>query len=134
MLSFFRDVIRQHYLILFIAIFSAIFWPQIKQQYYGYVGQTGETSEKSAGKIDDTPANVPKVKLFTQRQLSRYDGDKGSLGLYLSIMGSVYDVQKGAKHYGVGGGYHFFAGKCDNTKSKADLSVPIKEITFDDNN
>ncbi len=110
MFSFFREVIRQHYLILLIAIFSALFWPQIKQQYYGYIiGETGSSSEN--GIIDNTSTKDLKTKLFTPKKLSKYNGEKDSLGLYLSIMGSVYDVQKGAKHYGVGGSYHFFAGK-----------------------
>ncbi|KAG4077855.1 hypothetical protein HA402_013789 [Bradysia odoriphaga] len=108
MISFLREVVRQHYLILFIAIFSAIFWPQIKEQYYGYIiGETG-----AGDKVEKTePAPVPKTKLFTKDELAKYNGEKNSLGLYLSIMGTVYDVQKGAKHYGEGGSYHFFAGR-----------------------
>ena len=31
--------------------------------------------------------------------------------MYLAILGRVYNVDKGRKHYGQGGGYHFFAGK-----------------------
>ncbi|ETN68726.1 hypothetical protein NECAME_15664 [Necator americanus] len=30
--------------------------------------------------------------------------------VYLAILGRVYNVDKGKKHYGKGGGYHFFAG------------------------
>lgn len=111
MISFFKEVVRQHYLILLLAIFSAIFWPQIKQHYYGYIisesGATG-ASEKSD---DKTASNVVDVQLFTKDELSKYNGDENSIGLYLAIMGSVYDVQKGVKHYGIGGSYHFFAGK-----------------------
>lgn len=111
MISFFKEVVRQHYFVLIITIFSAIFWPQIKQQYYGYIISETGTSGKSVDKtaIDD----VVDVHLFTKDELSKYDGDENSLGLYLSIMGTVYDVQKGVKHYGVGGGYHFFAGKLE---------------------
>lgn len=114
MISFLKEVVRQHYLILFIAIFSAIFWPQIREQYYGYIiGDTG-TSEKIVEKtVGKSATKVPKVKLFTNEDLAKYNGGENSLGLYLGIMGSVYDVQKGAKHYGVGGGYHFFSGKID---------------------
>lgn len=104
MLSFFKEVIRQHYLILLIAIFSAVFWPQIKQQYYGYIVSKTIVDEK-------TTSNVAGVKLFTKDELSKYNGEENSLGLYLSIMGTVYDVEKGVKHYGVGGSYHFFTGK-----------------------
>jgi len=50
-------------------------------------------------------------KLFTRQQLSQYDGSGDSLGLYLSFLGIVYDVSKGAQHYKPGGSYSFFSGK-----------------------
>lgn len=56
------------------------------------------------------PADVP-LKIFTAKELAQYDGSAKSKGLYLAILGRVYDVSKGQKHYGPGGGYHFFAGK-----------------------
>ncbi|VDO46663.1 unnamed protein product, partial [Brugia timori] len=40
-----------------------------------------------------------------------FDGTRPSKGTYLAILGRIYDVQKGAKHYGPGGSYHFFAGR-----------------------
>ncbi|GAB0087871.1 Neuferricin homolog [Sergentomyia squamirostris] len=49
--------------------------------------------------------------LFTLDELSKYNGANGSKGLYIAIMGTVYDVEKGRKHYGPGGSYHFFAGR-----------------------
>uniref|UniRef100_A0A1L8DZ45 Putative heme/steroid binding protein n=1 Tax=Nyssomyia neivai TaxID=330878 RepID=A0A1L8DZ45_9DIPT len=54
-----------------------------------------------------TPGEV----LFTLDELSKYTGANGSKGLYIAIMGTVYDVEKGRKHYGPGGSYHFFAGR-----------------------
>ncbi|CAD5120867.1 DgyrCDS9417 [Dimorphilus gyrociliatus] len=53
----------------------------------------------------------PATRVFTIEELSKYDGSENSLGLYLSIMGEVFDVSKGAKFYGPGGGYHFFSGR-----------------------
>ncbi|XP_060115371.1 neuferricin isoform X2 [Heteronotia binoei] len=44
-------------------------------------------------------------------ELSRYTGGVGSPGLYLAVLGKVFDVQRGHKHYGPGGAYSFFAGK-----------------------
>lgn len=51
------------------------------------------------------------VRLLSRRELSSYDGEEGSKGLYLAILGQVFDVHKGYKHYGRGGAYHFMAGK-----------------------
>uniref|UniRef100_A0A3Q3Q199 Neuferricin n=1 Tax=Monopterus albus TaxID=43700 RepID=A0A3Q3Q199_MONAL len=50
-------------------------------------------------------------RLLTRSELSFYDGEEGSRGLYLAILGQVFDVHKGHKHYGPGGAYHFMAGK-----------------------
>nr|CAD7597115.1 unnamed protein product [Timema genevievae] len=50
-------------------------------------------------------------RLFSVNDLSKYNGIEGSKGLYLSILGKVYDVKKGKQHYGPGGSYHSFAGK-----------------------
>ncbi|XP_034034876.1 neuferricin isoform X1 [Thalassophryne amazonica] len=51
------------------------------------------------------------LRLLTTRELSLYDGEVTSKGLYLAILGHVFDVQKGYKHYGPGGAYHLMAGK-----------------------
>ncbi|KOB73978.1 putative cytochrome b5 domain containing 2, partial [Operophtera brumata] len=48
--------------------------------------------------------------VFSEDQLSNYNGlveDK----LYLAVLGSVFDVSKGAKYYAKGGSYHYFVGK-----------------------
>ncbi|XP_048412869.1 neuferricin isoform X2 [Stegostoma tigrinum] len=56
-------------------------------------------------------AGPASVRLFTKSELSRYTGEKGSPGLYLAILGQVFDVKKGKKHYGPGGSYSFFSGR-----------------------
>ncbi|ELT90457.1 hypothetical protein CAPTEDRAFT_110664 [Capitella teleta] len=58
----------------------------------------------------------PADHLFTKDELSKYDGKEGSPGLYLAILGLVYDVVKGSKFYEAGAGYGFFAGR-DGTKA-----------------
>lgn len=47
-------------------------------------------------------------KIFTISELKRYTNLEN--GLYLSILGQVFDVTKGEKHYGSGGNYHAFIG------------------------
>jgi predicted heme/steroid binding protein len=46
--------------------------------------------------------------LFTKEVLKKYSDT--SSGLYLAILGKVYDVGKGEKFYGPEGSYHFFTG------------------------
>ncbi|PAV77050.1 hypothetical protein WR25_06597 [Diploscapter pachys] len=50
-------------------------------------------------------------QILTPEQLGLFDGTRDSKPIYLAILGRVYDVDKGKKHYGKGGGYHFFAGR-----------------------
>ncbi|XP_041456647.1 neuferricin-like [Lytechinus variegatus] len=64
-----------------------------------------------------SPENVEDSgKLFTVDSLKAFDGSKNSPGLHIAIMGKVFDVSKGEKHYGPGGGYSFFAGR-DGSKA-----------------
>jgi len=55
-------------------------------------------------------AETSGIRLFAAKELAKYNGE-GDHGLYLGLLGRVYDVEKGRKHYGPGGGYHFFAGR-----------------------
>lgn len=48
-------------------------------------------------------------KVFTSSELKKYTNLED--GLYISILGHVFDVTKGAKHYGPGATYHAFTGK-----------------------
>lgn len=50
------------------------------------------------------------LRLLSRSELALHDGEQGSKGLYLAILGQVFDVHKGEKHYGPGGAYHFMAG------------------------
>ncbi|KAM8975708.1 neuferricin [Pelodytes ibericus] len=50
-------------------------------------------------------------RLLNKDELARYHGSTDSLGIYLAVLGQVFDVQKGKKHYGPGGSYSFFAAK-----------------------
>ena len=77
-------------------VFLAILVNYLYQLYNENIGEEIiETSEK--------------IKIFTKDELknSKSIDEK----LYLGILGNVYDVSKGAKHYGPGGSYDFFVGK-----------------------
>lgn len=54
--------------------------------------------------------------LLTEEELSKHDGSDPNVPVYLSILGRIYDVDKGRQHYEVGSGYNVFAGR-DSTPS-----------------
>ncbi|XP_064460658.1 neuferricin-like [Ornithodoros turicata] len=57
------------------------------------------------------PAHYLADGVFSSEMLEAYDGSANSRGVYLAVLGRVYDVQKGAEHYRPGGGYSHFAGR-----------------------
>ncbi|CAJ0580610.1 unnamed protein product, partial [Mesorhabditis spiculigera] len=72
----------------------------------------GSVEEHSAPiQADIASGELTGMKVFTPEQLSLFNGNRASRPVYLAILGRVYDVDKGKKHYGKGGGYSFFAGK-----------------------
>jgi len=62
----------------------------------------------------------PPPVCFSKAELSKFDGSDPALPIYLAVKGQVFDVTAGGKHYGVGGGYHGFAGR-DASRAFLDL-------------
>ncbi|XP_052514109.1 neuferricin [Budorcas taxicolor] len=50
-------------------------------------------------------------RLFIPEELARYRGRPGDPGLYLALLGRVYDVSPGRRHYEPGAHYSGFAGR-----------------------
>lgn len=65
-------------------------------------------SKGSSGPRDKTEI---RDRMFTVDELAFYNGEENSPGVYIAILGKVYDVGRGRKHYGPGGTYHVFAGR-----------------------
>jgi predicted heme/steroid binding protein len=55
--------------------------------------------------------DVQQLPVLTKEQLTLFDGSRPAKPVYLAILGRIYNVDKGRKHYAPGGGYHFFSGK-----------------------
>ncbi|XP_055570517.1 neuferricin isoform X2 [Falco cherrug] len=53
----------------------------------------------------------PRGRLLSVAELARYRGAAGEPGLYLAVLGRVFDVERGRRHYGPGGAYSGLAGK-----------------------
>ncbi|XP_070491849.1 neuferricin [Chironomus tepperi] len=51
-----------------------------------------------------------KIPMFTAEELKQYNGEGDNKILYLAIMGEIFDVTRGEKHYGPGQSYHSFVG------------------------
>jgi len=66
-------------------------------------------NEEVKDDIEEAPSERERV--FSADELAKYVGTEGSPGLYLAMLGVVYDVSTGPQYYGPGGGYTFFAGK-----------------------
>lgn len=82
-----------------------------------------------------SPPKPTHLHLFTTEELSLYNGVQSSK-LYLSIVGRVFDVTNGQRHYGPGGSYHFFVAK-DATRAfvsgqftEDQLSSNISDFSF----
>ncbi|EDW82422.1 uncharacterized protein Dwil_GK25798 [Drosophila willistoni] len=69
---------------------------------------------------NEASVNLP---LFTPEQLATYNGENGA-PIYLALLGEVFDVTRGAKHYGTGCSYNFFVGR--------DASVSFISGEFDE--
>lgn len=80
-----------------------------------FVFLSREPADKKIKKPEDEEGE-PTERLFTEEELQQYDGSEGSKGLYLVILGHVYDVESGRKHYGPGESYSMFVGR-DASKS-----------------
>ena len=72
-----------------------------------------DKKEKDKTNSDSIPKhqNANGAKIIMPNELKAYDGSEGSPGLYIALLGQVFDVSKGKDHYGPGGGYSFFAAK-----------------------
>uniref|UniRef100_A0A7I4C991 Cytochrome b5 heme-binding domain-containing protein n=1 Tax=Physcomitrium patens TaxID=3218 RepID=A0A7I4C991_PHYPA len=58
-----------------------------------------------------TPSMPTKPRIWTSAELEKYNGTNNKPPVLLSVLGNVFDVSKGWKHYGPGGSYHHFVGR-----------------------
>lgn len=80
---------------------TAVLWPNLRKHFVSEFDQFEEHQTQTAD---------GSIRLFSVENLAAFDGIQNKQ-LYLSILGSVYDVSKGLKHYGPGGTYNFFVGE-----------------------
>ncbi|XP_053669010.1 neuferricin homolog [Anopheles marshallii] len=85
--------------------------------FYMIVFKRKQVLESAFFTSDANPQMQPQngELVLTESELSKFDGKDSDL-LYLVILGHVYDVTQGFKHYGPGQSYHMFVGH-DATRS-----------------
>ncbi|CAK1545206.1 unnamed protein product [Leptosia nina] len=69
---------------------------------------------KSSSNIPEVNETTKKL-IYNKEELSKYDGVQ-SERLFLAVIGSIFDVTSGSKHYGKSSSYHYFIGK-DGTRA-----------------
>lgn len=99
MISFVVHFVKQHFLIILCCVITAFIWPNLRENLN--LAKKPETAQEEPLQ---TESNV-----ISTEQLALFNGVENEK-LYLSILGSVYDVSKGAKHYGRDGTYNYFVG------------------------
>jgi len=124
-MGWFEVVFRVSVLVAFIAMFFTLpMFSEYRQQLDAFLSTCPMhwfNDEHEATSLDPKPvSNLQSVirmsndRLFTVDELSRLDGRDDSSGIFIAVLGSVYDVSAGRKHYGPNGSYSFFAGWYDS--------------------
>ncbi|NWQ89041.1 NENF protein, partial [Burhinus bistriatus] len=75
------------------------------------------------------PSEAP-VRLFTEPELAKYDGQQEGQPIYLAVKGVVFDVTSGKQFYGKGAPYNALVGK-DSTRGVAKMSLDPADLTHD---
>lgn len=81
-------------------------WCQLTIVYH--VGTSCSPQPAKGELIYDTLTQTDPISLS---ELSKHDGTDATKPIYIAIKGRVFDVTAKREMYGVGGGYHVFAGK-----------------------
>ncbi|XP_056424260.1 neudesin isoform X1 [Hyla sarda] len=76
-----------------------------------------------------TPQHKP-VRLFTDEDLARYNGEQEDQPIYMAVKGAVFDVSAGKEFYGKGAPYNALAGK-DSTRAVAKMSLEPEDLISD---
>lgn len=76
--------------------------------YYQIYLKDSESTDQS---IDADVKDEFGIRMFTADELKAYNGEGDSKQIYLAILGDIFDVTRGEKHYGPGAAYHDYVGK-----------------------
>jgi len=111
MFGLLRHLFKFQFLFVVAAVLGGIYHTEIRQflrrQTDNYLDQAGQdASIPLAFQAGDDIGT-----LFTPAELAKFNGEEEGRPLYLALLGSVFDVSRGIKHYGSGCSYNFFVGR-----------------------
>lgn len=108
MFGLLKPVFKLQFLFVIAAILAGVYHTEVKQFLRRYTGSYLD----QAGGSDEIPVafQTGDDALFTADELATFNGEEGR-PLYLALLGSVFDVSRGIKHYGSGCSYNFFVGR-----------------------
>jgi len=91
-------------LVIILSIYSLLYFDDVEElqsimRFNQFIEAWGWVSSESPQSSSESGS------LFTKTDLSNHKYE------YLAIVGEVFDVRKGSRHYGKGGGYAFFTGQ-----------------------
>ncbi|KMZ08924.1 uncharacterized protein Dsimw501_GD29483 [Drosophila simulans] len=111
MFGLLRHLFKFQFLFVVAAVLGGIYHTEIRQflrrQTDNYLDQAGQDARIPLAfqAADDVGT------LFTPAELAKFNGEEEGRPLYLALLGSVFDVSRGIKHYGSGCSYNFFVGR-----------------------
>ncbi|XP_006013354.1 neudesin [Latimeria chalumnae] len=81
-------------------------------------------------KLKYGPAESQPVRLFTDEDLAKYNGQEDNRPIYMAVKGVVFDVTSGRDFYGKDSLYNSLVGK-DSTRAVAKMSLKAEDLTDD---
>ncbi|XP_030386487.1 neuferricin homolog [Scaptodrosophila lebanonensis] len=111
MLEFFKKSFKVQLSLVFLAVIAGIYRTEIVLLLKNIVGQYLPTTTSAAHEGESVAVEFTQSdQLFTPAQLAKFNGENGA-PIYLALLGAVFDVTRGVKHYGPGCSYNYFVGR-----------------------
>ncbi|EDV95109.1 neuferricin homolog [Drosophila grimshawi] len=101
-------------MLIIIAVVAKLYQKDLLQLIQKTAGSYLDTTVRSEEHAESVAVEFnadPRGVLFTPAQLATYNGEKVGGDIYLALLGAVFDVSRGLKHYGPGCSYNYFAGR-----------------------
>lgn len=95
----------------FVSLRTLVIGDEVNEENTKTIKKSTPKQKEATVEVHPLDADLSYLPVFSSEQLSFFDGSRPSKDVCLALLGRVYNVQRGHKHYAPGGGYHFFAGK-----------------------